>query len=98
VTITPAASAGWWPRPANKVALLDIHGTTVTYKGYDMLIGVFPYDVQITADGRFDLVNHDGNARVADGQVSTVAVIDVTLKPPREVDQVVVGTGRNVWQ
>jgi hypothetical protein len=37
---------------ANKVALLDIDGTTVTYKGYDMLTGVFPYNVQITADGR----------------------------------------------
>jgi len=78
---------------ANKVALLDIDGTTVTYKGYDMLTGVFPYNVQITADGRLGLVNHDGNAGVADGQVSTVAVIDMTLDPPREVDQVVVGDG-----
>ena len=33
---------------ANKVALLDIDGTTVTYKGYDMTTGVFPYNVQIT--------------------------------------------------
>ncbi|WGS18540.1 MULTISPECIES: hypothetical protein [unclassified Bradyrhizobium] len=74
---------------ANKVALLDIDGTTVTYKGYDMLTGVFPYNVQITADGRRGLVNHDGNAGVADGQVGTVAVIDMTLDPPREVDQVV---------
>jgi len=78
---------------ANKVALLDIDGTTETYKGYDMLTGVFPYNVQITADGRLGLVNHDGNAGVADGQVSTVAVIDMTLDPPREVDQVVVGDG-----
>jgi YVTN family beta-propeller protein len=78
---------------ANKVALLDIDGTTVIYKGYDMLTGVFPYNVQITADGRLGLVNHDGNAGVADGQVSTVAVIDMTLDPPREVDQVVVGDG-----
>ncbi|WP_439923640.1 YncE family protein [Nitrobacter sp. JJSN] len=78
---------------ANKVALLDIDGPTVTYKGYDMLTGVFPYNVQITGDGRLGLVNHDGNAGVADGQVSTVAVIDMTLDPPREVDQVVVGDG-----
>ena len=27
---------------ANEVALLDIDGTTVTYKGYDMTTGVFP--------------------------------------------------------
>jgi DNA-binding beta-propeller fold protein YncE len=78
---------------ANKVALLDIDGTTVTYKGYDMITGLFPYNVQITATGTLGLVNHDGNAGLADGQVSTVAVIDMTLDPPREVDQVVVGDG-----
>jgi DNA-binding beta-propeller fold protein YncE len=78
---------------ANRVALLDIEGTMVTYKGYDMLTGVFPYNVQITADGTLGLVNHDGNAGVADGQVSTMGVIDMTLDPPREVDQVVIGDG-----
>jgi DNA-binding beta-propeller fold protein YncE len=78
---------------ANKVALLDIDGTTVTYKGYDMVTGLFPYNVQVTADGKLALVNHNGNAGTADGQVSTMGVIDLTLDPPREVDQVVVGDG-----
>jgi DNA-binding beta-propeller fold protein YncE len=78
---------------ANKVALLDIDGTTVTYKGYDMITGVFPYNVQITADGKFALVNHDGNVGVADGQANTMGVINMTLDPPREVDQIVVGDG-----
>jgi DNA-binding beta-propeller fold protein YncE len=78
---------------ANKVALLDIDGTTVTYKGYDMVTGLFPYNVQVTADGKLALVNHNGNAGIADGQVSTMGVIDLTLDPPREVDQVVVGDG-----
>ena len=76
---------------ANRVALLDIEGTTVTYKGYDMITGVFPYNVQITADGKLGLVNNNGNAGVADGQATTLAVIDMTLNPPRVVDQVVVG-------
>jgi YVTN family beta-propeller protein len=78
---------------ANKVALLDIDGTTVTYKGYDMLTGIFPYNVQITPDGKLALVNHNGNNGAADGQVSTMGIIDLTLNPPREVDQVVVGDG-----
>lgn len=78
---------------ANKVALLDIDGTTVTYRGYDMVTGLFPYNVQITADGKLALVNHNGNVGAADGQVSTMGVIDLTLDPPREVDQVVVGDG-----
>ncbi len=77
----------------NRVALLDIDGTNVTYKGYDMITGVFPYNVQITADGKLALVNHDGNTGLPDGQVSPVAVIDMTLDPPRVVDQVAVGDG-----
>ncbi|MFZ0050436.1 MAG: YncE family protein, partial [Desulfobaccales bacterium] len=76
---------------ANKAALLDIDGTTVTYKGYDMITGVFPYNVQITPDGKLGLVNNNGNAGAADGQVDTVAVIDMEMNPPRVVDQVVVG-------
>ncbi len=75
----------------NKVALLDIDGTTVTYKGYDMLTGLFPYNVQITSDGKLGLVNNNGNSGLADGQATTVAVIDMTLNPPRVVDQVTVG-------
>src|SRR5207248_252152 len=77
--------------PANKHALLHIDGTTVTYKGYDMITGVFPYNVQITGDGKFGLVNNNGNSGVADGQANTVAVIDMTLDPPRVVDHVTVG-------
>ena len=75
------------------MALLDITGTKVSYKGYDMITGVFPYNVQITADGRFGLVNNNGAAGAADGQVDTVAVINMELDPPRVVDQVVVGDG-----
>jgi len=78
---------------ANKVALLDIDGTNVSYKGYDMTTGIFPYNVQITADGKLGLVNNNGNAGASDGQVDTVAVIDMEANPPRVVDQVVVGDG-----
>jgi DNA-binding beta-propeller fold protein YncE len=78
---------------ANKVALLEIDGAKVAYKGYDMITGVFPYNVQITADGKLGLVNNNGFNGAADGQVDTVAVIDMELNPPRVVDQVVVGDG-----
>jgi DNA-binding beta-propeller fold protein YncE len=75
----------------NKVALLDIDGTTATYKGYDMITGVFPYNVQITADGKLGLVNNNGASGAGDGQIDTVAVIDMEASPPRVVDQVAVG-------
>jgi DNA-binding beta-propeller fold protein YncE len=35
--------------------------------------------------------NTGGNNGLADGQVDTVAVIDMEMNPPRVVDQVVVG-------
>lgn len=76
---------------ANKASLLEINGTAVTYKGYDMITGVFPYNVQFTADGKLGIVNNNGAAGSADGQVDTVAIIDMTLDPPRVTDQVVVG-------
>lgn len=43
--------------------------------------------------GTLALVNHNGNVGAADGQVSTMGIIDLTLNPPREVDLVVVGDG-----
>jgi len=75
----------------NKVSLLEINGTTVTYKGYDMITGVFPYNAQFTFDGKLAIINNNGAAGSADGQVDTVAVIDMTLNPPRVTDQVAVG-------
>jgi len=76
---------------ANKASLLEINGTTVTYKGYDMITGVFPYNAQFTSDGKLGIVNNNGASGSADGQVDTVAIIDMTLDPPRVTDQVVVG-------
>ena len=55
-----------------------------------MTTGIFPYNVQITPDGKLGLVNNSGGA-TADGQVDTAAVIDMEMNPPRVVDQVVVG-------
>jgi DNA-binding beta-propeller fold protein YncE len=79
--------------PANKVALLDIDDSKVTYTGYDMTTGIFPYNVLITPNGKLGLVNNNGANGASDGQADTVAVIDMTLNPPRVVDQVAVGDG-----
>jgi len=94
VAITPDGKRALVIKPlANKVALLDIDGTTVTYKGYDMTTGVFPYNVKITPDGKLGLVNNNGSGGASDGQAHTVAVIDMEMNPPRVVDHVVVGDG-----
>src|SRR5882762_9938780 len=77
----------------NKVAWLDIDGQKVTYNKYDMIVGNFPYNVEITPDGKIAIVNNNGNSGAADGNVDTVAIIDLGVTPPRVTDFVVVGDG-----
>jgi len=77
----------------NSVALLKIDGQKVTYGNYDMAVGLFPYNVQIPPGGHIGIVNVNGNAGASDGQVDTVAIVDMEATPPHVVDQVVVGDG-----
>lgn len=79
---------------AHKVALLDIDGQKVTYTKYDMNTGLWPYNVKITPDGKLGLAGNNGGAGSSDGQIDTLAVIDLEAKPrPRVINQVVVGDG-----
>lgn len=77
----------------NKVALLKIDGQKVTYAGYDMNVGIFPYNVQIVAGGQIAIVNNNGGGGASDGGVDTVSIIDLKATPPRVIDYVVVGDG-----
>src|SRR5262249_26443539 len=78
---------------AHKVALLAIDGQKVSYGKYDMATGLWPYNVQITPDGKLGIVNNNGNSGASDGQIDTAAIIDLELDPPRVIDQVAVGDG-----
>jgi len=72
--------------PDGKHAWLDIDGQKVTYSKIDLGAGNFPYNVQITADGRFGLTANQGNAGVPDGGAGSVTVIDLKATPPHVVD------------
>jgi DNA-binding beta-propeller fold protein YncE len=76
----------------NKVALLAVDNGKLTDTGYAMTTGIFPYNVQITPDGKLGLVNNQGSS-ASDGQADTLSVIDLEQNPPRVVDQVMVGDG-----
>ena len=76
---------------AHKIALLDIDGEKVSYNKYDMSVGVWPYNVQISPKGDIALAGNQGNGGAADGGVDSVAVIDMTATPPRVIDYVAVG-------
>ncbi|RYF73617.1 MAG: YncE family protein, partial [Comamonadaceae bacterium] len=80
--------------PSHKIAFLDIDGEAVSYDSKrDILAGLWPYNVDVTPDGRLALTADNGNAGAADGQVDTVSVIDLEAVPPRVIDKVVVGDG-----
>ena len=79
--------------PGHKVAMLDVVGEKVTYTKYDMNVGLWPYNVDVTPDGRLALTADNGNAGAADGQIDTVSVIDLEARPPRVIDKVVIGDG-----
>lgn len=78
---------------ADTVALLSIAGDRVSYGHYDMATGLSPYNVQITPDGKLGIVNNNGHNGRSDGQIDTVAVIDLEPNPPRVIDQLAVGDG-----
>lgn len=79
--------------PGHKVVLLEVDGQKVTYTKYDMNVGLWPYNIGVTPNGKLAIAANNGNSGAADGQVDTVSVIDLEAKPPRVIDHVVVGDG-----
>jgi DNA-binding beta-propeller fold protein YncE len=79
--------------PGHKVALLEVDGQKVTYTKRDLAVGLWPYNLDITPDGKLALTADNGNSGASDGNVDTVSVIDLEANPPRIIDKVVVGDG-----
>ena len=79
--------------PGHKVAFLDVDGQKVTYSKRDVTVGLWPYNLAVSADGKLALTGDNGNAGRSDGNVDTVTVIDIEANPPRVIDKVVVGDG-----
>ncbi|HSB82601.1 MAG TPA: YncE family protein [Candidatus Methylomirabilis sp.] len=77
--------------PAHKVALLEVDGEKVTYTKYDMPVGLWPYNIDVTPNGKLALTADNGNVGRSDGHIDTVSVIDLETNPPRVIDRVVVG-------
>jgi DNA-binding beta-propeller fold protein YncE len=77
--------------PVHKLALLEVNGQKVTYPKRDLAVGLWPYNVDVTPDGRLALTADNGNAGSSDGNIDTVSVIDLEANPARVIDRVVVG-------
>jgi DNA-binding beta-propeller fold protein YncE len=78
---------------AHKVALLEVNGDKVTYTKTDVTVGLWPYNVVVSPDGKTAFTADNGGSGSSDGNVDTVSVIDLEQKPPRVIDKVVVGDG-----
>jgi DNA-binding beta-propeller fold protein YncE len=76
---------------AHKIALLSIDGQKVTYTKHDMPVGLWPYNIGVTPDGKIGISADNGNSGAPDGHVDTVSIIDLEQQPPRVIDRVVVG-------
>jgi DNA-binding beta-propeller fold protein YncE len=79
--------------PGHKIAMLDVNGEKVTYNKLDVPVGLWPYNLDVTPDGKLAITADNGNAGAADGNVDTVSIIDIEANPPRVIDKVVVGDG-----
>src|SRR6266704_3371308 len=77
--------------PGHKIAFLEVNGEKVSYNKQDVPAGLWPYNVDVTPDGKLALTADNGNSGAADGHVDTVSVIDIEANPPRVIDKVVVG-------
>ena len=92
VAIAPDGKRALAAKPAaNKIALLTIEGDKVTYDKRDLPVGIFPYNVAITPNGKLALSADNGNSGTSDGNVDTVSVIDLEANPVRVIDHVTVG-------
>ncbi|WFT79370.1 YncE family protein [Methylobacterium sp. CB376] len=78
----------------HKVALLSIESNKkVSYNKQDLPVGLWPYNVSVSPDGKIALTADNGFAGASDGNVDTVSVVDLEATPPRVIDKVVVGDG-----
>ena len=79
--------------PGHKAALLAINGDKVTYDKQDVTVGWWPYNLDITPDGKLLLTADNGLSGSSDGNIDTVTVVDLEANPPRVIDKVVGGDG-----
>lgn len=72
----------------NRISVLEIEGQQVMVAGREIFAGLRPYALDISSDGAYAVV---ANAGGGTGDVDTVSIIDLRLRPVRVVDTASVG-------
>ncbi len=72
----------------NRISVLEIEGQQVTLAARALFAGLRPYALDISSDGAYAVVANAGGGA---GDIDTVSIIDMRLRPVRVVDTVSVG-------
>lgn len=92
IAITPDGRRAIGTKTANhKVVLLKISEVQEVTVERDLWVGLFPWNVSISPDGRTAIVNNIGNAGQSDGSAKTASVIDLAAEVPFVREHVSVG-------
>lgn len=75
----------------DQVSFLAIDGAEVTLAGPDLAVGDYPYNADITPDGRLAIVANTGNNGRSDGNIDSITVIDLQHNPPHVIDHLAAG-------
>lgn len=75
----------------DQVSFLAIDGAEVSLTGPDLAVGDYPYNADITPDGRLAIVANTGNNGRSDGNIDSITVIDLQHNPPRVIDHLSAG-------
>lgn len=75
----------------DQVSFLAIDGAKVTLAGPDLAVGDYPYNADISPDGRLAIVANTGNNGRSDGNIDSITVIDLQHNPPRVIDHLAAG-------
>lgn len=90
VVFTPDGSRALVTRNTDSlVSVLTVNGRSVSYAKQDVPVGLKPYGIDVTPDGRIAVVANIGAGMA--GGVDTLSVVDLTSTPPRAVNHVTVG-------
>jgi len=84
VAITPDESMALIVKnKVNKVGVLNLNDRRASYDmAFDMPVGQFPYNIDISPDGSFALVAHTGNGGRSDGHADPLAIVRLDGRVP----------------
>jgi DNA-binding beta-propeller fold protein YncE len=71
--------------PDNKLAVLDVDGDKVTYNKLDLPTYPFPYNVDVTPDGKLAITADNGAGGGSDGNMDAASVVDLEGAHPHVI-------------